>query len=1528
MKNLKIIYISLVLSSLLYGLDADVSVQNSAHELYLKQFPEYKKDYKYDPNMTVMNIHKVREEYQNITGEDVVVGILEGGFNENHPSLWGKHIQAIRHNPCWDKSNCAPYDADSGARLGFAHGNHVAGIILGAKLPQNEYTIATPYGIAYNAMYHGVSSSNPQDIYIGNFYDEFKDKPQIKIINNSWAYELYPLINRYDARDHGHDFKGHKELIGRQSILKGDTTLAPISAQRYFELIYKDMEKSYFKPNGGESELIGLYKLSKERKVLNIFGAGNFAAISPSAAAVLPSYDESIRSWLVVGALNTHTTDANGMIKTRYVEKDESGKITIKRMGDTDGLLLASNHFKGPASLYAVTTPGQYIASSNAYFEANRYNPQIQANEKNQILDCVDASSGDASTGHFCLMSGTSMATPMASGVAALIQEQFPFMNGAQIADTILTTANSNIQAPKLIVKSFINGTKYQDNKEYMIIYISDSTSDVQDEKGLIPTKDGDKTTIDIEQVKKDLWEFQKLDPNKTTKPAETHDNAYTQDIIKKLAKSKDDLNIAPEKNFEAITQLTREEVFGQGIVDAHKALGGIARLDANRLNLEDIQDFQEIPQISQAKAAQIQALQPAPSNLRQVAQPLDARAQNTANNADSHLSQQEQERKNLISSTKQAFYTLDTTTNNPASTFVFSNNIDQRLWQDRYHVKDALNSPWEQMQYITKVGLIKKGSGTLVLSGVNTYEGATRVQDGVLEITGKLTESNAYAEGNGILKLTGSNQPQETQPSQKAQQQPQPKEAQPLALIPESQASQPNQDSTKSQPGANQASQTQLQEAKAQQASSVTQTQQDSTSTQAMNLITKNAIARDNGSMILHKNVTVGNLYAENKGVIYAFDGSASSATISKGGVLIVSNEVPKHPSNTLLTNQAITQQAQNTNSTNLKLLSNSNPSSTDGNLISQSGTLTLESGGILAGNGKLQGDVQNKSGIVMAGFVPENMAHIDTNKTLTIDGSYTQGAQGSLHILYSSSDTTNTQIQANNYALEGNLVFVPTYVDGLSVLKANQEIAITTADHNAAQPNNNQQDNTQPLAAKALVQESASNINHGQSNNSQPNTSFQAAVKQAIEQNNLTVKTLSSNLFDITFDKEKFKLKVQAKDNPFNLDSKNTDPNLSNVLQSIFTADNLSKDYEDVIGRLDMNANSKQFNDTIEEIIDSSNLQTQEALYLGQSSSMFENLNFTLSNATALVGIKNNVRLAALSTKQRYAQLLANTSTRSDAYYLPLIQMHSNSRAQILTQFNSSKLKAKSYAANSYALNVQVKSILTQGLLLGGFIDIDNTQANFKNANVKANTFSIGGNAILSIGDYFDIISSLSAGYGVNKEQRHYSLLNQNLEGNYNSYYAMAQIGVGKNIYLHKKLVVKPMLLMQYNIINNSAYSQSKALFAKSYDSSAYDTLASSLGAHLGVNALDSKSFKVYINAFGFYTYRLNTDLSSNVRFSDFSDKSFIQKENIDRTSIYIGANIGTYYKNYFLQLGFSTQRAESYVRETLNVTLGLEF
>ncbi|MBR2113004.1 MAG: S8 family serine peptidase [Helicobacter sp.] len=174
----------------------------------------------------------------------------------------------------------------------------------------------------------------------------------------------------------------------------------------------------------------------------------------------MPSYDENVRSWLVVGALKTHKTDSSGAI-TKYVEKT-GDKITIK----SEGIYAYSNHFKGSAQLYALMAPGEYINSANVYYK----NINNQNTATGTGGPCVDSSDGKTANGNVCYMSGTSMATPMVSGVAALVQEKYPFLNGAQIADVLLTTANKNIEAPKLIVKNSVNGLETQ----YTVIYISD----------------------------------------------------------------------------------------------------------------------------------------------------------------------------------------------------------------------------------------------------------------------------------------------------------------------------------------------------------------------------------------------------------------------------------------------------------------------------------------------------------------------------------------------------------------------------------------------------------------------------------------------------------------------------------------------------------------------------------------------------------------------------------------------------------------------------------------------------------------------------------------------------------------------------------------------------------------------------------------------------------------------------------------------------------------------------------------------
>ena len=51
-----------------------------------------------------------------------------------------------------------------------------------------------------------------------------------------------------------------------------------------------------------------------------------------------------------------------------------------------------------------------------------------------------------ATTDTYKLSQGTSMAAPYVSGALALVKEAFPYLSGKQVVDTVLTTANSNIQ--------------------------------------------------------------------------------------------------------------------------------------------------------------------------------------------------------------------------------------------------------------------------------------------------------------------------------------------------------------------------------------------------------------------------------------------------------------------------------------------------------------------------------------------------------------------------------------------------------------------------------------------------------------------------------------------------------------------------------------------------------------------------------------------------------------------------------------------------------------------------------------------------------------------------------------------------------------------------------------------------------------------------------------------------------------------------------------------------------------------------
>lgn len=147
-------------------------------------------------------------------------------------------------------------------------------------------------------------------------------------------------------------------------------------------------------------------------------------------------------------------------------------------------------------------------------------------------------------------MTGTSMAAPHVTGISALVKEAFPYFSGKGLCDTILSTANNKFRlAPVYCQLVFTDDGELV--KELKLI--------------LVDNKINNLNSKDVDNAMKQMYE--KYLTNKYTSYEE-----FKQADIKK-----------------SYRECTREEVFGQGIVDAGKAVQGLGAIDVDRLSQEDI---------------------------------------------------------------------------------------------------------------------------------------------------------------------------------------------------------------------------------------------------------------------------------------------------------------------------------------------------------------------------------------------------------------------------------------------------------------------------------------------------------------------------------------------------------------------------------------------------------------------------------------------------------------------------------------------------------------------------------------------------------------------------------------------------------------------------------------------------------------------------------------------------------------------------------------------------------------------------
>ncbi|WP_086280855.1 S8 family serine peptidase [Campylobacter devanensis] len=408
-----------------------------------------------------------------------------------------------------------------------------------------------------------------------------------------------------------------------------------------------------------DSTASDLIKLSKEKQILSVFASGNEGIISPGIMALAPYYDEEIRSIIVVTALDS-----------AQVSKDSDGKfiVTTKRDDNYDYLSAPTTYSNGLKGVYnfGLTAPGTGIKNVNASYGT------------------TDILTGKLDKDLYRVSSGTSMAAPMVTGAAALVAQKFPFMSGKQIADTLLSTANKDYIGPKIIVKETVTGKTLCDgnvlcssSKRYTIFYVDSK----------IPRKEDG--SVNEKAVEKDLLNSGYFSGN------------WKYDRMNGMAAIDDE-------DYPWVQEVTKEDLFGQGILDIDKALKGIGILDANRLSDADV----------------------------------SSQYGETA-----------------------VYYALDT----KGSDTEFGNDISQRKWEANTHNPEADNLP-KNLDNLN-VGLIKSGSGVLTLSGANSYEGATVINAGGIRLLSKDSKTAQIAgsiyvnngsilSGNGVIKqnLTNDN--------------------------------------------------------------------------------------------------------------------------------------------------------------------------------------------------------------------------------------------------------------------------------------------------------------------------------------------------------------------------------------------------------------------------------------------------------------------------------------------------------------------------------------------------------------------------------------------------------------------------------------------------------------------------------------------------------------------------------------------------------------------------------------------------
>lgn len=338
--------------------------------------------------------------------------------------------------------------------------------------------------------------------------------------------------------------------------------------------------------------------------------------------------------------------------------------------------------------------------------------------------------------------SGTSMAAPMVTGVGALVQQAFPYLSGKQIGDVLLSTANDNITNHDGYFMTSQYGT-YENGEKYAYVNVYYMGSGVKND----------------EEIKDDVLNYYENNPDSGSQIVFLYDDNFYI-VGSDIGWLQDALNQEYGNSLEvnAYYNVPLDVFFGQGIVDAGKAVNGLGAINVRRLDSSDISSNYTVQGRFEKQALYTVDTQGYNSTWSNSIS--EIRAGYIAENPLTRVSSVGENTDNsgydeTADDFNEEFAGL--TDLHDRWVFYTTNSFDEsgENWMVKHYIKQYNQQVAASGLAGLHAGLYKTGEGILALAGDNTYKGASIAAGGTLQIDGSVA-GDAYSDGAGTIAGSG----------------------------------------------------------------------------------------------------------------------------------------------------------------------------------------------------------------------------------------------------------------------------------------------------------------------------------------------------------------------------------------------------------------------------------------------------------------------------------------------------------------------------------------------------------------------------------------------------------------------------------------------------------------------------------------------------------------------------------------------------------------------------------------------------